>query len=62
MKHIHVRNGDHLRIRPGEYYHFVCCDCSLDHLFTAKSVRGGVELVMYRDDYETKRERKRVKK
>jgi len=45
----------------GQLFHFVCCDCGLDHLFIFDKVRGVIALRVFRDEYNTQQHRKKFR-
>jgi len=52
-------SGQPVKFEIKKCYWVVCCDCGLTHLVTFDIVnKKTVEMTMYRDDWETRKERK----
>lgn len=56
-----VKNGQPLKYKEGRVYVEVCCDCGLTHAVYYFIKRKTTIKVVYRDDYETARNRRRKK-
>lgn len=59
MSDQHLINGEPVFYNDQTAYREVCCDCCLSHLIIYKIVGKRITVVNYRDDYKTKRLRKR---
>jgi len=58
-----VINGQPIRYKSGYVYHEGCCDCRLMHTVMYRVVgKNTVEVTVFRNDFLTKRNRKRKKK
>jgi len=54
----HLVNGEPVKLKKGELYEAVCCDCNLVHtMFVDKDC----VMTSYRNDYETKKLRRKKK-
>lgn len=62
MRSTHIINGQGVVFKVGQLYHDACCDCGLSHLIIPKRIKGGVQLTYYRDDWQTRINRRRKKK
>ena len=57
------QSGEPIRMTENTVTSWSCCDCGLVHtVFIDKLRKGRGEMVWFRDDHETARERKRMKK
>ena len=56
MSHKEYINGEHIKLKKNQSFYLHCCDCRLCHLIYPNK---DVEITIYRDDYLTKKARKR---
>jgi len=55
-------NGQPVRYKSGQVYREACCDCRLHHLLLYRVVdKHTIEVIPFRDDWATRRARKRKK-
>lgn len=59
QKSTQVINGQPVFYKFHQGYFERCCGCGLVHLVIPAPVPGGVTMTVYRDDYQTRRGRKR---
>lgn len=55
-------SGEPVTFQDGDNYYWACCSCGLTHFVCFKVFgKDKVEITMYRDDYRTDINRKRIK-
>ena len=58
----HMINGEPLEIEAGSVREIVCCDCSLAHTYLFYRDKGKLMMEVFRNDWLTKKERRRRRK
>ena len=57
-----IENGETEVIRPNTIEHWQCCDCGLVHTYFFTYEKGKIYCQTFRNDYRTKKARRRRKK
>jgi hypothetical protein len=59
MENRHIVNGEPVKMKKNVEYTEICCDCDLTH---RRRYSKDVTIISWRDDYTTKKLRKRRRK